>query len=94
MGPIHDSLGLEQGGCNSDRLYKLCNNNQLSTAPLSQLGIDCGPAVISSIGLADDTVILSDCIYKLSGLVQLASDYCPKYHVTFVPEKTKLLVFF
>ena len=64
MGPIHDSLGLEQGGCNSDRLYKLCNNNQLSTAQLSQLGIDCGPAVISSIGLADDSVILSDCIYK------------------------------
>ena len=93
MGPIHDSLGLEQGGCNSDRIYKLCNNNQLSTAQLSQLGIDCGPAVISSIGLADDTVILSDCIYKLYGLVQLAEDYCKLYHVTLVPEKTKLLAF-
>ena len=93
MGPIHDSLGLEQGGCNSDRIYKLCNNNQLSTAQLSQLGIDCGPAVISSIGLADDTVILSDCIYKLFGLVQLAEDYCSSYHVTLVPEKTKLLAF-
>ena len=32
MGPIHDLLGLEQGGTLSDKLYKLCNNNQLTTA--------------------------------------------------------------
>ena len=29
MGPIHDQLGVEQGGVNSDRLYKLANNYQL-----------------------------------------------------------------
>ena len=32
MGPINDKLGLEQGGVNSDRLYKSCNNSQLNEA--------------------------------------------------------------
>ena len=32
MGPINDKLGVEQGGCLSDRLYKLTNNEQLSMA--------------------------------------------------------------
>ena len=93
MGPIKDSLGLEQGGVNSDKLYKLCNNNQLSTAQLSQLGVDCGVEVVSCVGLADDTALISDCIYKLSNLVYLTEQYCSLYHVTLVPEKTKLLSF-
>ena len=32
MGPISDLLGLEQGAVNSDRLYKLLNNDQLKEA--------------------------------------------------------------
>ena len=32
MGPIMDKLGVEQGGVNSDRLYKLANNDQLNVA--------------------------------------------------------------
>ena len=93
MGPIRDSLGLEQGGVSSDKLYKLCNNNQLAVAQLSQLGVDCGADVVSCIGLADDTALVSDCIYKLSNLVYLTEQYCSSYHVTLVPEKTKLLAF-
>ena len=31
MGPIQDKQGVEQGGCNSDRLLKLANNEQLTT---------------------------------------------------------------
>ena len=93
MGPIEDLLGLEQGNVNSDKIYKLCNNNQLSTAQLSRLGVDCDAAVVSAIGQADDTVLLSDCIFKLSGLVHLAEEYCSAFHVELVPEKTKLLGF-
>ena len=89
MGPIHDSLGLEQGGCNSDRIYKLCNNNQLRTAQLSRLGVDCKAAVVSCVGQADDTILLSDDIFKLAGLVFLAEEYCSAFHVTLVPEKNK-----
>lgn len=42
MGPIHDNLGVEQGGINSDRLYKLANNNQIRAAQNSLLGVDLG----------------------------------------------------
>ena len=40
MGPILDRLGVEQGGCLSDRLYKLTNNEQLTVAQQSQLGLE------------------------------------------------------
>ena len=84
-------LGLEQGNVNSDRIYKLCNNNQLSTAQNSRLGVNCEDEVVSAIGQADDTVLLSDCI-KLLGLVHLTEDYCSAFHVELVPEKPNFLV--
>ena len=93
MGPIADLLGLEQGNVNSDRIYKLCNNNQLKTAQNSRLGVECEGEVISAIGQADDSVLLSDCIFKLLGLVNLTEEYCSAFHVELVPEKTKLLGF-
>ena len=93
MGPILDKLGVEQGGCLSDRLYKLANNEQLSTAQDSMLGITMNGVCVSSIGQADDTCLVSDCIFKLQHLLQLTVEYCSKYHVELVPEKTKLLCF-
>ena len=93
MGPINDMIGVEQGGVNSDKLYKLCNNIQLSTAESSGLGAVMGSTVLSSIGLADDTALLSNCFSKLSCLLHLTKEYCNNYHVELVPEKTKLLVF-
>ena len=93
MGPICDSIGVEQGGVNSDRLYKLCNNVQLQTAQLSQLGVVMGAVIVSSIGQADDTALVSNCLTKLCGLLHLAVQYCKNYHVELVPEKTKRLAF-
>ena len=73
MGPIDDTTGVEQGGVNSDRIYKLCNNVQLSTAQRSALGVHLGSGlVISSIGQADDTALVSNCLLKLAGLLRLA----------------------
>ena len=93
MGPINDLIGVEQGGVNSDRVYKLCNNIQLNTAQRSQLGVDMDGVVVSSIGQADDTALVSNCLTKLAGLLHLAEEYCQSYHVELVPEKTKLLAF-
>ena len=93
MGPILDRLGVEQGGCLSDREYKLANNEQLATAQLSKLGISMNGICVSSIGQADDTCLVSDCIFKLQNLLHLTVEYCAKYHVELVPEKTKLLCF-
>ena len=45
LGPIRDTMGVEQGGCASDRVYRLVNNEQLQTAQESQLGVDLGLAV-------------------------------------------------
>ena len=67
MGPIFDNLGVEQGNVNSDKIYKLCNNQQLSTAQKSELG----SAIVSAIGRADDTGIISDSIHKLAALLHL-----------------------
>ena len=53
--------------------------------------MDIGSSVISSIGQADDTILISDDIYRLSALVTLIEDYCHKYKVELVPSKTKLL---
>ena len=50
MGPIADRLGVEQGGVNSDKTYKLCNNVQLTTAQESGLGVDLGSVVVSAVG--------------------------------------------
>ena len=56
MGPILNKLGVEQGGCLSDRFYKLANNEQLSTAQDSKLGVTMNGVSVSSIGQADDTL--------------------------------------
>ena len=57
------------------------------------LGWKIGNIQVSSIGLADDTCLLSDCVFKLQNLLQLTVEYCKKYHVELVPDKTKLLCF-
>ena len=93
MGPINDTIGVEQGGVNSDRIYKMCNNVQLSTAQASGLGVDMGDQIISCIGQADDIALVSNNLTKLAGLLQLSIEYCNDYHVELVAEKTKLLVF-
>ena len=93
MGPINDKLGVEQGGVNSDRFYKLTNNTQLNTAQHSGLGVDIGSSILSAIGFVDDTSLVSDSLSKLAGLLHLTKEYCRQYHVELVPDKTKLLVF-
>ena len=94
MGPICDLLCVEQGICLSDRLYiSWPNNEQLSVAQQSKLGIDIGDICISAIGQADDSCLVSDCVFKLQHLLQLTVQYCSKYHVELVPEKTKLLCY-
>ena len=49
--------------------------------------------VVSSIGQADDTALVSNCLHKLSSLLILAVEYCENYHVELVADKTKLLAY-
>ena len=91
MGPICDSLGLEQGAVNSDRLYKLCNNSQLDDAQDSLLGVDINGVHVSAIGQADDVVLIANSPIQLVCLLYLTIKYCEQNNVTLVPEKTNLL---
>ena len=91
MGPAKDVTGFEQGGMNSSDFYKLYNNEQLTVAQSSGLGVDIGSGVISAVGQADDVVLMSNDIYNLKLLTKLTEEYCSKYRVLLEPKKTKLL---
>ena len=64
----------------------------LKVAQNSDLGVVISLAlVISAVGQADDTGLMSNCLYKLKHNLQLVLDYCLKYNVQLCPSKTKLL---
>ena len=81
MGPVVDQQGLEQGGINSSDFYKIFGRDQLTLAEKSQLGVRLGNLVISDIGQADDTVLLSNDIYSLAYLLELTMVFCAKFLV-------------
>ena len=60
MGPINDEQGLEQGGVNSSDHYEIYAREQLHLAERSKLGVKLGNLVVSGIGQADDTVLVSN----------------------------------
>ena len=52
MGPIRDTMGVEQGGVASDKIYRLVNNIQLKTAQQSELEVNLG-RVVTTNGTAE-----------------------------------------
>ena len=93
MGPIADEQGLEQGGINSSEFYKIFGKEQLTTAQMSDLGVRLRNLTVSSIGQADNTLLLSNDIYALYYLLHLTQSFCSKYLVNLSAEKTKLQVY-
>ena len=90
MGPIVDERGLEQGGVSSSDFYKVFAKEQIQSAQVSEMGVDMRHTVVSAIGQADDTVLLSNNIHDLQNLLHLTLNFCSKYHVELCAEKTKL----
>ena len=91
-GPIRDEHGLEQGGISSSDCYKLYNNEILTLAQESKLGVKLNNSLtISAVGQADDTAVVSNDLQNLRHLLHLVLDYCTKYNVTLSPSKTKLV---
>ena len=93
MGPIHDELGVEQGGPNSSDHYKIYNNEQLVAAQDSGLGCVVGDELVAAVGQADDSALCSHDINQLQFLLNLTVQYCAKYQVELSAGKTKLLAF-
>ena len=97
MGPIKDTMGVEQGGCASDRIYRLVNNEQLHIAQQSELGVDMGllaadmlqHIVIGGVGQSDDVAHLSNSLSDLKALIHLSKLYCDKYQVKLVAAQAK-----
>ena len=51
VGPVMDEHGLEQGGPNSSDLYKVYNNELLTTVQSLRQGVDIGNnVVVSAVG--------------------------------------------
>ena len=79
MGPISDEVGVEQGGVNSGDYYKIYARNQLMMAQQSGLGVKLSrDLVISVIGQADDTALVSNKLHSIQNLLQLSLNYCSK----------------
>ena len=93
MGPISDQQGLEQGGISSSDLFKIYAKEQLTLSQNSSLGVPLGNLIVSAIGQADDTVLISNDIVLLSYLLILTKTFCQKSLVELSAEKTKLQVF-
>ena len=95
VGPIFDESGLEQGGISSSDFYKVFGKEQLSSAQESELGVKISDdIIISGIGQADDTLLVSNSIQNLMYLLHLTKIFCSKYQVQLCPEKTKLLAYY
>ena len=91
-GPILDEQGLEQGGVSSSDCYKLYNNEVLTLAQDSQMGVDLSSTLtISAVGQADDTALISNDLFKLRQILHLVIEYCTKFNVVLSSTKTKLL---
>ena len=75
MGPMEDERGLEQGGVSSSDMYKIFGKEQLEAAQVSELGVPLRDIIISSIGQADETVLLSNNIFDLQHLLELSLDF-------------------
>ena len=88
MGPIRDELGEEQGGPNSSELYKIYNNEQLTTAQDSGLGVYVHNIHFAATGQADDCALMSNNIFNLQHLLQLSLDFCAKYQAELSAGKT------
>ena len=91
MGPISDQVGVEQGGVNSGDYYKIYGNKQLLMAQDSCLGVELSrDTVVSAIGQADDTVLLSNNLHSLQNLLRLSLYYCQRSNVELCSDKTVL----
>ena len=84
---------MEQGGISSSDFYKIFGKEQLSLAQQSNLGVKMGKNTISSIGQADDTVLISNDLNNLFYLLVLNNYFTEKYLQEISKEKTKLQVF-
>ena len=75
-------------GSNSLEFYKIHNNEQVTTAQLSGLGVQVESEHVASVAQADDDALLTNDIFQLQHLFQLSLNYSEKYQVELSSIKT------
>ena len=65
----------------------------LGISSKGQVRTRLGPIVVSGVGQADDSALVSNDLHSLNFLLQLTNDFCRKYQVQLSSDKTKLLVY-
>ena len=91
---IHNcKAGVEQGGVPSSEEFQLIENEELKITGSSGLGLVLGQENVSSIGAADDVVLLAPTLRELQSLINLSLKISDKYFMKLVKDKTKLLIF-
>ena len=93
LGPIHDTVGVEQGGVSSSDQFQLVNGAELDMTNGSGLGLDMGAVSVAAIGQADDVALVSPHPAALQSLLNLSEAFSASTSLTNVPEKTKLLAY-
>ena len=79
---------------NSSDFYKIYAKEQLHNAQKSELGIKLGEnVIISAIGQADDTALVSNNLNNIQYLLSITENFCKRFNVKICADKTKLLVY-
>ena len=102
MGPILEESGVEQGAklsadefqlvsnCELDAPFLVNNSDSFPSTSLSSLGFHLGPISVPTIGIADDTALLSTNPFEMQSLLNLSLNFCKESSLSLVPGKTKL----
>lgn len=82
----------------SNLCVKICEGTNTCDIPITINDVPntttCDGINISAIGQVDDSCLISTSIHSLLNLVNLTLEFCKRYHIELVPEKTKLMAFY
>ena len=85
--------GIRQGGVLSVPEFAILIDHLEHDLKDSELGIQYGPLLISSLLLMDDIVLLSDSPEGLQQMLNILNKFVTRWHLVINPKKSKVLIF-
>ena len=90
---IKEYIGLRQGGKLSAKMYVGLTNNNLDELKDNSIGFKIGTEYVGCPTCADDTAIVSDCLYQLQVALYVCESFARKEHFDYSLTKTRILVY-
>ena len=84
--------GSRQGHIKASGHFKAYVNPCLKALGASKLGFNIGPLCVTTVCIADDVYVLSDCPRKLQAAIDIVGHFGKRYRVIFNANKTKVTV--